>query len=67
MKKVAIIKIMGCKEPTVNGGALHLPTGTGGGCPYKCNYGFEPGCVFCYGELPEKGFPEWCPLDKTDE
>lgn len=56
--KIAIVKIQGCFNQTINGGI--------GGCPYKRSYGVEPGCVFRYGELPKEGFPVWCPLSKID-
>ena len=59
MRTVAIIRIYGCKEKTSNGSAL-------GGCPFKRSYGVEPGCVFRYGDLPEEGFPDWCPLVKEE-
>lgn len=59
MGQIAIIKIKGCKEQTINGGI--------GGCPYKRSYGAESGCVFKYGALPEKGFPDWCPLEKKND
>jgi len=57
--KVAILKVKGCFDKTVNGGM--------GGCPYKRSFGVEPGCIFRFGELPKEGFPDFCPLDKVEE
>ncbi len=56
-----VIEVNGCWSPSRDS------TQNGYGCPYTRLYGSEFGCLFKYGDLPNSGFPEWCPLKETSD